>query len=191
MSNGSVVMLAVLGGGKFANGAVTGAFVMLFNHLQHEPDKNAVKAKERQGIKKSTYYLRFDGKELHVIDPVAKDKIYSTSATSGKEVGMNNIDYQDIPFIGPIPEGIYSFENTNWQSLTKWQQYKRLLAGGDWGSHNVRLDIVVNNSTRNGFFLHGGIFKGSAGCIDVGSNIGRIYELTKDQKITYIFVYYK
>jgi len=25
-----------LGGGKFANGAVTGAYVMMFNHLQYE-----------------------------------------------------------------------------------------------------------------------------------------------------------
>ncbi|MDR0969397.1 MAG: hypothetical protein LBM67_02515 [Lentimicrobiaceae bacterium] len=36
-----------LGGGKFANGAVTGAFVMLFNHLQHEPDKKKVESRAR------------------------------------------------------------------------------------------------------------------------------------------------
>ena len=29
---------SVLGGGKFANGAVTGAYVMLFNHMQHPED---------------------------------------------------------------------------------------------------------------------------------------------------------
>ena len=31
---------SVLGGGKFANGAVTGAFVMLFNHMSHSERKD-------------------------------------------------------------------------------------------------------------------------------------------------------
>jgi len=47
MSNGAqLTMSAVIGGtakklgdGKFANGAVTGAYVMMFNHLGHEGDE--------------------------------------------------------------------------------------------------------------------------------------------------------
>ncbi|MDP3912941.1 MAG: hypothetical protein Q8R96_04290 [Bacteroidota bacterium] len=32
--------VSVIGGGKFANGAVTGAFTMLFNHLAHDNNQN-------------------------------------------------------------------------------------------------------------------------------------------------------
>ena len=74
--------------------------------------------------------------------------------------------------------------------MTKWQQFKRLIRGGDWGTHNVPLDVVNNNSTRKGFYLHGGIFKGSSGCIDVGEKKKKIYHLTKLQKTTYVYVNY-
>ena len=36
---------SAIGGGKFANGAVTGAFVMLFNDLRHDGDEKPQKAK--------------------------------------------------------------------------------------------------------------------------------------------------
>jgi len=42
----------------------------------------------------------------------------------------------------------------------------------DWGHARVPLHPLSPTNTygRDGFFLHGGIFKGSAGCVDVGSN---------------------
>ena len=62
-----------------------------------------------------------------------------------------------------------------------------MVTGGDY---NVPLEVVKNNSTRSGFYLHGGFTKGSAGCIDAGANIGQIYEFTKMQKITNVTVQY-
>ena len=37
-----------LGGGKFTNGAMTGAFVMLFNHLEHQKEEKAVTQQEEE-----------------------------------------------------------------------------------------------------------------------------------------------
>lgn len=92
---------------------------------------------------------------------------------------------------GPIPAGEYRYRNSNWNSQSKLRQVYNIVRGnGDWGDYNVPLEVVKNNSTRSGFYLHGGFTKGSAGCIDAGANIGQIYEFTKMQKITNITVQY-
>jgi RHS repeat-associated protein len=162
-------------GGNFWQGAATGLMTAGLNHLQ-------------QGIN-SRLSLLYDGDKLSVMDKDGSE-VYSTTATSGKGEHMNNPASQHIENLGPIPEGEYSYNNGKWQTMTKWQQFKRLVAGGDWGTHNVPLDVVKNNSTRSGFYLHGGIFNGSAGCIDAGLNIGRIYNLTRLQRTTYVYVNY-
>ena len=48
----------------------------------------------------------------------------------------------------------------------------------DWGSHLVRLTPTGGTNTygRDGFYLHGGRFPGSAGCIDVGQNMSDLVE---------------
>ncbi len=166
---------AAVTGGDFWQGVTIGLMTAGLNHLQ-------------QGIN-SRLSLAYDGAKLSVVD---KDGsvIYSTSATSGKGEHMNNPASQHIENLGPIPEGEYSYKNNKWQTMTRIQQIKRLILGGDWGTHNVPLEVVRNNSARSGFYLHGGLFKGSAGCIDVGANIGKIYSLTRLQKITYVYVNY-
>jgi hypothetical protein len=53
-----------LGGGKFSNGAVTGAFVMAYNHLQEEKAKNAhLTASEYEGLSE-------DKKEKYIEQPL-------------------------------------------------------------------------------------------------------------------------
>lgn len=141
---------------------------MMYNEMMHEQYTKRAN---------SQLSLLFDGEKVYVMDKEG-NKIYSTTATSGKGEHMNNPSSQNVENLGPIPQGIYSYNNSKWKTMTKWQQCKRLIRGGDWGTHNVPLDVVNNNhSTRRGFYLHGGIIKGSAGCIDVGSNIGKIYNL--------------
>jgi hypothetical protein len=44
----------VLGGGKFANGAVTGAYVMMFNHLNNEIQEKKAEKEFRNTIPKET-----------------------------------------------------------------------------------------------------------------------------------------
>jgi len=162
-------------GGNFWQGAGIGLMTAGLNHLQ-------------QGIE-SRRSLRYEGDMLYV-DENGKT-IYSTKATSGKGEHMNNPASQHLENLGPIPEGEYSYLNTNWTKLSKGQQLWRLMKGGDWGSHNVRLDIVHNiQPHRSGFYLHGGIFPGSAGCIDAGRNIGRIFQLTRLQRTTNVYVNY-
>ena len=51
---------SVLGGGKFANGAVTGAYVMLFNYMMH-PDKNDIESrKAKVDFRKATGQEKMD-----------------------------------------------------------------------------------------------------------------------------------
>ena len=175
---GSVIM-----GGNFWQGVGSGLIVTGLNQLQHL---------EHYSTDKSKYSLRFDGEKLDVIDIKTGEVVYSTTATSGKGKHMNNSNSQNITDQGPIPEGEYSFKNSNWKTQTLARQaYNILIGNGDWGSQNVPLDVVDNNnSTRSGFYLHGGFSKGSAGCIDAGSNINRIYRLTIRQTTTIVTVQY-
>ncbi|MDR0969398.1 MAG: hypothetical protein LBM67_02520 [Lentimicrobiaceae bacterium] len=65
MSAGSQVALSAvlggtaeaLGGGKFANGAITGAFVMLFNHLQHEGQNKKLEGDRPQNNGEPVYTM--------------------------------------------------------------------------------------------------------------------------------------
>ena len=167
-------------GGDFLQGATTGLMVTALNQLQHRPNTSS-----------GRYSLKFDGRELHVIDTQTGEVVYSTIATSGKGKHMNNPDSQNIQNEGPIPAGEYRYRNSNWNSQSKLRQVYNIVRGnGDWGDYNVPLEVVKNNSTRSGFYLHGGFTKGSAGCIDAGANIGQIYEFTKMQKITNVTVQY-
>jgi hypothetical protein len=140
----------------------------------------------------STYYLLFNGDNLYVIDNKTSAIVYSTDAASGRGEHMNNPASQHIENYGPIPAGRYSYENTQWQSQSKVRQvYNIIRRNGDWGDYNVPLNVINNNnSSRSNFYLHGGFFQGSAGCVDAGRNIGKIYNLTKSQLTTYLIIKY-
>jgi hypothetical protein len=132
--------------------------------------------------------LVFDGANLSVLS--ANKVQYSTTATSGKDEHMNNPNSQHIKDYGPTPEGIYIIDNTKWDHLNKYQQLKRLVAGGDWGEYNVPLRPVTYKGPRNSFYLHGGIFPGSAGCIDAGQNVANIYNYLNSKGTTVVIIRY-
>ena len=143
------------------------------------------------GKRLQNFYLLYNGTKLYVVDSKTSAIVYSTDATSGKGEHMNKSASQHLANLGPIPEGEYSYENSNWKSQSKTRQRYNIVRGnGDWGDYNVPLRVVQNNSTRNNFYLHGGFFKGSAGCIDAGANIGKIYQLTQSQITTRVYVHY-
>jgi RHS repeat-associated protein len=138
--------------------------------------------------KNETYSLLFNGKELKILK--GNKKIYSIPATSGKDEYLNKPEAQNIKNMGPIPEGTYYFYNNQWKSQNKVRQLYNIIRGnGDWGDYNVPL-IFFGLQTRSNFYLHGGFFEGSAGCIDAGSNIVFIYNILKDQHFTYLQVEY-
>lgn len=109
---------------------------------------------------------------------------------------MNNPRYAGIKDYGPIPEGRYTFSPGAMQRFTFGEElwniefhghehhYKAQsgdITGGDWGAGRVALNpqhivpTTCGKSTqRDAFYLHGGWFAGSSGCIDIGTNFDEL-----------------
>lgn len=115
---------------------------------------------------------------LHV-DPqsVTGRRPYAIRATSGVPgCGCTERDRNR----GPIPRGnyvIYAREITGYPpvNIARLVDWRPILQGRrprltDWGSWRVPLHPARGTETfgRDGFFLHGGMVEGSAGCIDFG-----------------------
>lgn len=94
---------------------------------------------------------------------------YSMPASSGRPDCNCDPSSRDN---GPIPSGKY-YIDTN--EISKPNAGVTLLRNlrGDWGSWRVPLHPYAGTVTygRSGFFLHGGQFPGSAGCIDIGGGV--------------------
>jgi hypothetical protein len=104
---------------------------------------------------------------------------------------MNNPGSQNLSNLGPIPEGNYSISNSQWESQSTLRQVYNIIAGnGDWGDYNVPLSPLSYDGSRHSFYLHGGFFEGSAGCIDAGGSVGNIYNYIYNQNVTYLRVKY-
>ena len=97
------------------------------------------------------------GDRTDIVDDVVGNYNYTS--------GIDGVTDPSIPWQGPIPPGSYTL-NPNEISRGGWL---RSLTG-DWGNYRVPLhpDSNTNTYNRDGFFLHGGVDPGSAGCIDVG-----------------------
>ncbi len=98
-------------------------------------------------------------------------------ATSGRlDACMNSAALlcQLIKDTGPIPVGTYYIDPQELDAAGALINLGRLAAyRADWGSFRVPLHPDTSTVTygRSGFFLHGGMRKGSAGCIDVGGGL--------------------
>lgn len=111
-------------------------------------------------------------------------------ATSGLP-GYMDPKYQYERDKGPIPSGSYTmypnqFTGGQLKSLV-WNLMGLfgIRGGGDWGTWRVPLhpDAGTNIGNRTGgFFIHGGMFPGSKGCIDIGSNDTDFHNLLKNHK---------
>jgi hypothetical protein len=176
---------AEIAGGDFWEGFKYGAISSSLNHLAHRGiDGLATK-------KKGEYKILFDGEKLTVTDKNGK-VVYSHAATSGSGEHMNNPDSQHIGFLGPIPEGEYIFSGKDWNFVSPLRQLYNIIVGnGDWGYYNVKLTPLTYRGDRFNFFLHGGSYPGSAGCIDAGCGVTDIYRLTLDQSKVHVTVKYK
>lgn len=100
--------------------------------------------------------------------------IHTVRGTSGRNACLNNpsLECQILGNEGPIPTGRYFIRP---QELDDpWFLYDIARSAlGDWGDFRVRLHPPVGTVPygRDGFFLHGGQFPGSRGCIDIGGGI--------------------
>jgi len=102
---------------------------------------------------------------------------YSLPATAGDGACMNNPDCADQNDKGPIPSGLYEIIPSELNDLSVLKTIKRLISGdGDWGDFSVPIhkspgSQCVVGCDRGGFYIHGGVKIGSAGCIDIGGGI--------------------
>ena len=109
---------------------------------------------------------------------------------SGDDYHQGSI-YQNVANHGPIPEGTYYANQDQRQSLTlkdvalklgeklgintnqksNWSGYPTA-----WGTKRVWLQPDTNTNTygRSGFSIHGGLSKGSRGCIDIPWQTGKL-----------------
>ncbi len=130
---------------------------------------------------KPGYYAVFDGKKFTLY--LDNKPSISWDAVSGRS-GYQSPEYQDQKSTGPIPEGMYVArqEKLQFMSATDWlvgwttKVTDRGAWPGSsmsWGSSRVWLEPSKETNTygRDNFSIHGGWAPGSAGCIDMTSNI--------------------
>ena len=183
---------SVIGGGNFWEGAATGLTVSLLNHAMHKMDSpdsqndplsNALQTDDNITIV-------YDGTKIKVLNSKG-EVIYEHSATSGKGKHMNKPSSQNVQNEGPIPEGTYSFDTSDWNAQSPARQLYNVIRGnGDWGDYNVRLTPLTYKGSRHSFYLHGGSYPGSAGCIDANAGVSQIRNLSLSQSNVRVVVKY-
>ena len=126
-------------------------------------------------------YMTFDGQNLGLYN--SNGQVDVLDAQSGKD-NFQSAKYQNRANAGPLPEGTYYADQDQRQNLTlkklvlklgekvglntdqkvAWSGYP-----WSWGLRRVWLKPDENTNTygRSGFSIHGGLSKGSAGCIDI------------------------
>ena len=126
-------------------------------------------------------YMTFDGQNLGLYNN--NGQVDVLDAQSGKD-NFQSAKYQNRANAGPLPEGTYYADQDQRQNLTlkklvlklgekvglntdqkvAWSGYP-----WSWGIRRVLLKPGENTNTygRSGFSIHGGLSKGSAGCIDI------------------------
>lgn len=137
------------------------------------------------------YYAKFDGKTLSVF--YKKGLIKSWPAVSGR--GKTSQDsrpticqtpkYQACKEVGPVPSGTYYISQNEIQyadnievgdfehNSPKYTRRNLPENRTGWGDARVLLvpDSSTNTYGRTGMYIHGGKFRGSAGCIDLTINV--------------------
>ena len=131
--------------------------------------------------KNTDWGVKFDGEKVTITKngyPTNK----SFPAASGAP-GWQNPSNQSVPNKGPIPEGTYTMDTDEIQSIEDrsfWDAVKGFFGGGkwpggksSWGEERAWVDPIngTNTYNRGGFSIHGGSSFGSAGCIDLEKHV--------------------
>jgi RHS repeat-associated protein len=115
-----------------------------------------------------------------MVDPEVKGRTrYKIDATSGKGDCENETKCERMANKGPIPRGKYEIYPSQIDNPSFWRDFRRNFrderheGGGDWGDWRVRIYPLPGTERfgRTGFYLHGGYWDGSAGCIDIGGGV--------------------
>lgn len=139
-------------------------------------------------------YMKFNGQNLNLYNNTGQ--VGSLDAQSGHD-DFQSAQYQNVVNKGPIPEGTYYANQDQRQSLTPQNialklgeklgfdmQQKSSWSGNpiSWGTSRVWLQPDANTNTygRSGFTIHGGLAKGSRGCIDIPWQTGKLNNYLDD-----------
>ena len=123
--------VSVIGGGKFANGAVTGAYTMLFNHLVHK--KAAWDGNGDGKLQKSeadSHYLNGNGKPITVdgnkIDLTGLDENGMTYDSQKNIYSLATLKaFMELPYETASTYGgsLFKLVNGSWQMLSQPYHY--------------------------------------------------------------------
>jgi hypothetical protein len=133
------------------------------------------------------------GRPIKITEEDAK----ACGADVDNDTYLNDRRFTGIKDKGPIPEGTYAFSPPGITEFSAGEQWDLLVGGilgeasvtvqgqgmhpGDWGAGRVHLNPVAvrqgpcgNAKGRSAFFLHGGLLRGSSGCIDIQTNFDEL-----------------
>jgi len=123
---------------------------------------------QRDTLRDSAVKVLFDGRQITICDTSKKDKIVViTAASSGMDERNSLVDTsvssQKEVNRGPIPAGTYRLD------LREVKPTLNPLDWPAWGTKRLTIHPFATTATfgRGGFFIHGGLSAGSAGCIDI------------------------
>ena len=131
-----------------------------------------------------THIIRFDGNYFSYTD--LNGILIRIPAISGNTKYQDS-DFQNIADKGPIPEGFYDVRQDKYEDFlgfSSWQQLLSLVGrgewpgGGDsWGTERIWLQPQSGTETfgRADLTIHGGLYAGSAGCIDLVSQASTFF----------------
>ncbi len=148
-------------------------------------------------------YITFDGKHLNLFSN--NQKVNSLDAMSGQSKYQAK-KFQNVPNKGPIPEGTYYANQDQRQTISTWDTLVGAITGllginrgkwkgslPAWGMRRIWLKPDSNTYTyeRDGFTIHGGLIKGSAGCIDIPWQTNKLSDyMDKCQESVPVYVSY-
>ena len=124
-----------------------------------------------------------------------RGKSYVYPAISGEPDSSGRFGYskeqQQRKALGPIPAGQYWIDPDQlWHR--GWYQFS---AASGWGNYRITLHVMPGTQAngRGGFFIHGGDVPGSAGCIDLTSQmdafVATLLKLVADERDCYVPVH--
>ena len=136
------------------------------------PVQNTTEDSSRIHFQDPNCYMNFDGQNLNLYN---NGLVNQLSAQSGHD-DFQSSAFQGIRNKGPIPEGTYYANQNERQNIDFINMLAGIFGKGNWsgslpswGLSRVWLKPDSNTNTygRDGFSIHGGLKKGSAGCIDI------------------------
>ena len=142
-------------------------------------------------------YMTFNGQNLGLYNNMGQ---YANLDAQSGHRDYQSSRYQNVANKGPLPEGIYYANQDQRQNISLIDSIigfgKRGKWPGSipaWGINRVWLQPDENTDTygRSGFTIHGGLSKGSAGCIDIPWQTGKLNDYLDDcQESVPVYVKY-